>query len=108
MVAGLEAMGLEMLVNPDHRLPTLNTVRIPEGVDDAKLRGYLLETLNLEIGGGLGVLKGKVWRVGLMGYSSSTENILFFITALSRALSIQGCKTDLATGLDAAMSELDA
>lgn len=108
LVAGVEAMGLEMLVNSDHQLPTLNTVRIPEGVDDAKLRGYLLETLNLEIGGGLGVLKGKVWRVGLMGYSSSTENILFFIAALSRALSIQGCKTDLAGGLDAAMSELGA
>jgi len=108
LVAGVEAMGLQMLVNPDHRLPTLNTVRIPEGVDDAKVRGYLLEKFNLEIGGGLGTLKGKVWRVGLMGYSSSAENVLFFISALSRALSVQGCKTDLAAGVAAAMSELDA
>jgi alanine-glyoxylate transaminase/serine-glyoxylate transaminase/serine-pyruvate transaminase len=108
LVAGVEGMGLQMLVKPEHRLPTLNTVRIPEGVDDVKVRGYLLETFNLEIGGGLGVLKGKVWRVGLMGYSSSAENVLFFLSSLSRALSVQGCKTDLKAGLDAAMSELGA
>jgi alanine-glyoxylate transaminase/serine-glyoxylate transaminase/serine-pyruvate transaminase len=107
LVAGVEAMGLEMLVSPDHRLPTLNTVRIPEGVDDAKVRGYLLEKFNLEIGGGLGVLKGKVWRVGLMGYSSSAENVVFFESALSQALAEQGVKTDLASGLDAAMSVLN-
>jgi alanine-glyoxylate transaminase/serine-glyoxylate transaminase/serine-pyruvate transaminase len=107
LVAGIEAMGLQMLVQPEYRLPTLNTVRIPDGVEDAKLRGYLLEKFNLEIGGGLGVLKGKVWRVGLMGYSSSAENILFFLSALSRALAVQGCRTDLAAGIDAAMSKLD-
>jgi len=108
LVAGVEAMGLKMLVSPQHRLPTLNTVQIPEGVDDIKVRGYLLEKFNLEIGGGLGALKGKVWRVGLMGYSSSAENVLFFLSALSRALSLQGYMTDLKAGLDAAMSELDA
>ena len=108
LVAGVEAMGLKMHVSPEHRLPTLNTIRIPEGVDDVKARGYLLETFNLEIGGGLGALKGKVWRVGLMGYSSSAENVLFFLSAISRALAIQGHETDLAAGIDAAMSELDA
>lgn len=108
LVAGVEAMGLEMLVEPPYRLPTLNTVRIPEGVDDVKVRGYLLEKFNLEIGGGLGALKGKVWRVGLMGYSSSAENVLFFLSSLSRALAVQGCKSDLSSGLDAAMSELGA
>jgi alanine-glyoxylate transaminase/serine-glyoxylate transaminase/serine-pyruvate transaminase len=108
LVAGVEGMGLQMLVKPEHRLPTLNTVRIPDGVDDVKVRGYLLETFNLEIGGGLGALKGKVWRVGLMGYSSSAENILFFLSSLSRALAVQGCKTDLEAGVDAAMSELGA
>ena len=66
------------------------------------------QTFNLEIGGGLGALKGKVWRVGLMGYSSSAENVLFFLSSLSRALGLQGCKTDLKAGVDAAMSELDA
>ena len=108
LVAGVEAMGLEMLVKPEHRLPTLNTIRVPDGVDEAKVRGYLLETFNLEIGAGLGALAGQVWRVGLMGYSSSAENVLFFMSAISRALAIQGCKTDLSAGSDAAMSLLNA
>jgi alanine-glyoxylate transaminase/serine-glyoxylate transaminase/serine-pyruvate transaminase len=108
LVAGVEALGLEMLVSPEYRLPTLNAVRIPEGIDDMKLRSYLLETFNLEIGGGLGALKGKVWRVGLMGYSSSAENVLFFLSAINRALAIQGHKTDLAAGTDAAMTALNA
>ena len=106
LVAGIEAMGLEMHVAPEHRLPTLNTVRIPAGVDDAALRGYLLNDLNLEIGGGLGALKGKVWRVGLMGYSSSPEKILFFLSAMSVALAAQSVKTDLVAGQSAAMKVL--
>jgi alanine-glyoxylate transaminase/serine-glyoxylate transaminase/serine-pyruvate transaminase len=107
LVAGVEALGLKMLVSPQYRLPTLNTVIIPEGVDDIKLRRYLLEKFKLDIGGGFGRLKGKVWRVGLMGYSSSADNVLFFIPAISRALALQGVKTDLAAGLDAVLSELD-
>ncbi|MDJ0984599.1 MAG: aminotransferase class V-fold PLP-dependent enzyme [Desulfobacterales bacterium] len=108
LVAGVEAMGLDMLVKPEHRLPTLNTMRVPEGVDEARVRTYLLETFNLEIGAGLGALAGQVWRVGLMGYSSSAENVLFFLTAISRALAVQDCKTDLAAGSEAAMSLLNA
>ena len=107
LVAGVEALGLKMLVKPEHRLPTLNTIVIPEGVDDVKLRRYLLDKFRLDIGGGFGLLKGKVWRVGLMGYSCSADNVLFFIPALSRALAVQGVKTDLASGLDAVLSELD-
>jgi alanine-glyoxylate transaminase / serine-glyoxylate transaminase / serine-pyruvate transaminase len=106
LVAGVEAMGLEMLVAPEFRLPSLNTIRIPTGVDDVKVRSYLLETYNLEIGGGLGALKGKVWRVGLMGYSSSAENILFFISAIGQALALQGHKTDISAGLGAVTSAL--
>jgi alanine-glyoxylate transaminase/serine-glyoxylate transaminase/serine-pyruvate transaminase len=106
LVAGVEAMGLQMLVAPQHRLPSLNTVRIPDGADDVKVRAHLLEKLNLEIGGGLGKLKGKVWRVGLMGHSSSAERILFFLSALSQALQAQGVKTDLAAGLAASRSAL--
>ncbi|MGD8989926.1 MAG: alanine--glyoxylate aminotransferase family protein [Desulfobacterales bacterium] len=108
LVAGVEAMGLEMLVEPEHRLPTLNTIRVPDGVDEAKVRSYLLQTFNLEIGAGLGALAGRVWRVGLMGYSSSAENVLFFLSAISRALAVQGCKTDLSAGSEAAMSLLNA
>lgn len=108
LVAGVEAMGLEMLVEAEYRLPTLNTIRVPEGIDEAKVRGYLLQTFNLEIGAGLGALAGQVWRVGLMGYSSSAENVLFFLSAISRALALQDYKTDLAAGSEAAMSLLDA
>ena len=106
LVSGVEAMGLEMLVAPPHRLPSLNTVKVPQGIDDAKVRSYLLEVFNLEIGGGLGTLKGKVWRVGLMGYSSSAENIVFFLSAMGQALAAQGYKTDVSSGLSAAMSAL--
>jgi alanine-glyoxylate transaminase/serine-glyoxylate transaminase/serine-pyruvate transaminase len=108
LVAGVEAMGLEMLVAPKHRLPSLNTVKIPPGVDDAKVRSYLLEKYNLEIGGGLGTLKGKVWRVGLMGYTSNAENIILFLSAISQALALQGFKTDISAGLAAASSTLKA
>lgn len=108
LVAGVEAMGLQMLVAPEHRLPSLNTIRIPESVDDAELRGYLLETFNLEIGGGLGALKGKVWRVGLMGYNSSPEKILFVLSCLSSGLAAQNVKVDLPAGLAAAMAKLEA
>ena len=108
LVAGVEAMGLEMLVQPEHRLPTLNTICVPEGIDEARVRAYLLETFNLEIGAGLGALAGQVWRIGLMGYSSSAENVLFFLSAISRALAIQDYKTDLSAGSEAAMSLLNA
>ncbi len=103
LVAGLEAMGLQMFVQPPYRLPSLNTIRLPEGVDDAKLRGDLLHSFNLEIGGGLGSIAGKVWRVGLMGYSSSAERILFFLSCLSHTLEVQGFETDLNGGLSSAM-----
>ena len=102
-VAGIEAMGLAMHVGAEHRLPMLNTVRIPQGVDDAALRSYLLESFNIEIGGGLGALKDKVWRVGLMGHSSSPVKILLLLSAMNVALAAQGVKTDLAQGQDAAM-----
>ena len=108
LVAGVEAMGLKMLVKPEYRLPTLNTICVPEGIDEARVRAYLLETFNLEIGAGLGALAGQVWRIGLMGYSSSAENVLFFLSAISRALAIQDYKTDLSAGSEAAMSLLNA
>lgn len=104
LVAGVEAMGLTLLVAPEHRLPCLNAIRIPDGIDDATIRAALLERFNLEIGGGLGDLRGKVWRVGLMGYSSSPERILFFLSAMCHALATQGHKTNLVAGIDAAMA----
>ncbi len=106
LVKGLEAMGLEMLVDPDHRLWTLNTVVIPNGVDDNALRFHLLHEFNLEIGGGLGDLKGKVWRVGLMGESSRPENIFRFLHALEGGLREQGFRAEPGAGVKAASETL--
>ena len=84
--AGIEAMGLSFLVDESDRLPQLNAVVIPEGVDEAKVRGRLLEDYNLEIGAGLGTLAGKVWRIGLMGHASNIKNVMFCLGALESVL----------------------
>jgi alanine-glyoxylate transaminase/serine-glyoxylate transaminase/serine-pyruvate transaminase len=89
LVAGVEAMGLSMRVAPENRLWSLNAVSVPAGVDDARIRGRLLEE-NIEIGGGLGPLKGKIWRIGLMGSGSTRENVLLVLDALHRALNAEG------------------
>jgi len=90
-VAGIEAMGLEMHVaKPADRLWTLNTPRVPQGVDDGKVRQYLLEERGMEIAGGFGPLAGKVFRIGLMGYGSTAENVLLVLEALEDALKRQG------------------
>jgi alanine-glyoxylate transaminase/serine-glyoxylate transaminase/serine-pyruvate transaminase len=85
-VAGIEGMGLEMLVAPEYRLWSLNAVRIPAGVDDVRVRGSLLNLHNIEIGSGLGPLKGKIWRVGLMGANSTENNVLLLLAALRSVL----------------------
>lgn len=100
--AGLEAMGLSLPVPENERTPQLNAVAIPAGVDDARLRGRLLQEHNLEIGAGLGDLAGKVWRIGLMGQSSTMRHVELCLTALSRALAQEGVETDLAGALEAA------
>ncbi|MGH9847763.1 MAG: pyridoxal-phosphate-dependent aminotransferase family protein [Blastocatellia bacterium] len=92
LVAGVEAMGLRMAVAPDDRLWTLNAVRIPDGVDDLKVRNRLLNEFDIEIGGGLGVFKGKVWRVGLMGAGSTENNVLLLLGVLEKALRDEGFK----------------
>ena len=90
-VAGIEAMGLTMHVaNPADRLWTLNTPRVPDGVDDAKVRQYLLEKRGMEIAGGFGPLAGKVFRIGLMGYGSTPGNVFLVLEALADALRAQG------------------
>lgn len=83
---GLEVLGLRLYVPLSHRLSTLTTVLIPEGVDDVTIRRRLLDEYNIEIAGGLGVFKGKVWRIGLMGYSSRRENVLLLLSALESLL----------------------
>ena len=89
-VAGIEAMGLAMLVAQGDRLWTLNTPRVPAGVDDAQVRQYLLDRRGIEIAGGFGPLAGKIFRIGLMGYGSTGENVMLVLEALEAALKAQG------------------
>lgn len=84
--AGLEAMGLSFVVDEAHRLPQLNAVTIPEGIDDATVRSQLLNDYSLEVGAGLGVMAGKIWRIGLMGYSANKKNVLLCLGALDNVL----------------------
>ncbi len=84
--AGLEAMGLRFIVPEAARLPQLNAILVPEGVDEAQVRATLLSRYNLEIGAGLGALAGKVWRIGLMGYSASAKNVIYCLSALEAVL----------------------
>jgi alanine-glyoxylate transaminase/serine-glyoxylate transaminase/serine-pyruvate transaminase len=92
LVAGVEAMGLKMLVPAGERLVMLNAVCIPEGADDKRVRGALLKGFGLEIGGGLGEFAGKVWRVGLMGAASTRRNVTLFLSALESVLKAEGVK----------------
>ncbi len=107
LVAGAEAMGLSMLVAEGERLPMLNAVRIPEGADDLKVRKALLNDFGMEIGGGLGALAGKVWRVGLMGHASRRRNVFLFLSALETILKGQGVSVG-AGALEAAASIYDS
>jgi alanine-glyoxylate transaminase/serine-glyoxylate transaminase/serine-pyruvate transaminase len=101
--AGIEALGLSFVVPEADRLPQLNSVTIPEGVDDATVRGQLLNEFNLEIGAGLGALAGKVWRIGLMGHSSRAENIILCLSALEAVL---GDKVKQGVAISAAQAVL--
>ena len=89
LVAGLEAAGLKLLVAPGNRLPQLNAVRVPDGIDEAAVRTRMLALYNLEIGAGLGPLKGQIWRVGLMGASATPWHVRLCLTALTDALAAQ-------------------
>ena len=86
LVDGLEGLGLEMLVEKPYRLPMLNAVKIPDGVNDGAVRSTLLTDYNIEIGGGLGVFAGKVWRIGLMGHSAYKQNVDKLLEALKNQL----------------------
>ncbi|MGD8238926.1 MAG: alanine--glyoxylate aminotransferase family protein, partial [Armatimonadota bacterium] len=103
LVAGIEAMGLLMLVEKGHRLWMLNAVRVPEDVDELQVRQVLLNDYNIEIGAGLGDLKGRIWRIGLMGESSTRNNVLLVLSALEDAMGRQGHECDPGAGVEAAM-----
>jgi alanine-glyoxylate transaminase/serine-glyoxylate transaminase/serine-pyruvate transaminase len=104
LIAGLEAMGMELwVVNSAERLVTVTSVTIPAGVDDRKVRQQLLDEYGIEIAGGFGPGKGKVWRVGLMGYSSQNKNVLLFLAALEKVLGDQGHRVPAGAGVAAAI-----
>ena len=105
--AGLEAMGLAFIVPEAERLPQLNAVSIPEGVDDAKVRAMMLSDWQLEIGAGLGVMAGKVWRIGLMGHASSRRNVLLCLSALDDVLSRLKAPIERGVAVDAALRVLE-
>jgi alanine-glyoxylate transaminase/serine-glyoxylate transaminase/serine-pyruvate transaminase len=100
--AGLAGIGIDFATVPGRELPQLGAVRVPEGVDDAALRRQLLERFGIEIGAGLGDFKGKVWRIGLMGYSSRPNNVLFFLAALEQLLAEHGYTFDRGAAVAAA------
>ena len=102
--AGLEAMGISFLVEESARLPQLNSVMVPAGVDEAAVRSRLLNEFNLEIGAGLGDLAGKVWRIGLMGHSSRAENVIFCLSALEAVLGEMNAPIKKGVALSAAQA----
>jgi alanine-glyoxylate transaminase/serine-glyoxylate transaminase/serine-pyruvate transaminase len=104
--AGLSAMGLSLLPPAAERLWTLNTVRVPPGVDEAAVRRTLLNSFNIEVGAGLGPLSGKIWRVGLMGASSTHQTLLQFLAALEEALVLSGQRVPSGAGVAAASAAL--
>jgi alanine-glyoxylate transaminase / serine-glyoxylate transaminase / serine-pyruvate transaminase len=99
---GLAAMNITYAATEGHQLPTLNAVRIPEGVDDLAVRKQMLNDFGIEIGGGLGDFKGKVWRIGLMGFNSNPNSVLLFLSALEQCLMKQGIKVNAGAGVHAA------
>lgn len=104
LIAGIEAMGMSLLAkNPADRLPTVTAVMVPNGVEDVKVRNQLLDEFNIEIAGGFGAIKGKIWRVGLMGYCSQKPNVLLFLAALEKVLGEQGYRAPAGAGVAAAI-----
>ena len=106
LAAGVEAMGLSLLPPSGERLWTLNTVRVPAGVDEAAVRRALLTQYNIEVGAGLGPLAGKIWRVGLMGAGSTPQTLLQFLAALEGALEANGKSMRAGAGVAAAVAAL--
>ena len=100
--AGLSAMGIDYVTQPGYELPMVNAVAIPDGVDDTAVRSQLLSEFNIEIGGGLGVFKGKAWRIGLMGFSSTLSNVMLFLSALEKCLADQDAKFERGASITAA------
>jgi len=103
LISGLEALNLEIHADEEHRCPAIIAVRVPEGIKDQNVRRILLEEFNITISGGLGKLKGKLWRIGLMGINSCERNVILVLEALEQALKREGHPVKLGAGVEAAM-----
>src|SRR6201997_5166157 len=104
LIAGVEAMGMGLLVKkPEDRLPSVTAVLVPAGVDEVKVRNQLLDEFNIEIAGGLGPLKDKIWRLGLMGYCSQKPFVLQLLAAMEKSLADQGHRVSPGAGVGAAL-----
>ncbi|WP_435358766.1 pyridoxal-phosphate-dependent aminotransferase family protein [Haloarchaeobius sp. DFWS5] len=104
--AGVEAMGMEMNAPDDYWLPSLNAVRVPEGVEDGEVISRLLDEYDLEIAGGLGDLSGDIFRIGCMGYSARPKNVSFLVSALAATLDELGADVDAEAGIAATSARL--
>jgi alanine-glyoxylate transaminase/serine-glyoxylate transaminase/serine-pyruvate transaminase len=102
LLAGLDKLGLKPLVEESNRLPQLNSVKVPENIDEKQIRSILLNEYNIEIGAGLGPLAGKIWRIGLMGQSSTERNVVFFLATLEQILKNKGVVSELGRASKAA------
>jgi alanine-glyoxylate transaminase/serine-glyoxylate transaminase/serine-pyruvate transaminase len=107
LINGIEALGLKMHPK-EHRCPALNPVSIPKGVQDPNVRKTLLNDFGITVSGGLGALRGKVWRIGLMGINSSERNVILVLEALERALKKEGYPIKLGDGVSAAIETFAA
>ena len=104
LIAGLQALGVELFVpNERDRMPTVTSVYVPKGLEDGRVRRQLLDEFDIEIAGGIGPLKGKIWRIGLMGYISQAKHILFLLAALEKVLCDQGFRAPSGAGVGAAV-----
>jgi alanine-glyoxylate transaminase/serine-glyoxylate transaminase/serine-pyruvate transaminase len=108
LVAGLEALDLEIFTPAAHRMTTVAAVRVPEGVNDTRVRSSLLEEFGIEIAGGLGDYAGRMWRIGIMGYSASVDNVALVLAALEHARRAEGRRVKGGAGVAAAMAALEA
>lgn len=103
LIAGLEALGLDILAQRGHNLPSLTAIKVPKNVSDANVRQWLLDNFNIEMGGGQGSLNGKIWRIGLIGLNSNEKNVILILEALTRALKAEGYPVKTEAGVYAAI-----
>jgi aspartate aminotransferase-like enzyme len=108
--AGVAALGLRLFgaEPPEHRLPMLTPVVIPDGIDDARVRQRLLDDFGIEIGAAFGHLQGRIWRIGTMGHSAQRQNVLLCLAALEAVLRAEGWKSEPGAGVAAAVARYDA